>query len=212
MHSWWGELKNLTDPKLLNGNVRVCVCVCVCVHTSRPSLFDPLTLVLSILILFHLSVFIKKTDFQISPESRQREQNQTSERKYFVIYLLRKIIQCYISVSCKSMWTSWISSSFKGEIRVPSVQRCFQSVQWLSNVSTWPVLFKEQGSIKVWSCLWKWIMSLSKEIIEDLRKRVDVAHHARKDYKTISKEFGLYKSTIGQIVYKWKKLHIYIHT
>ncbi len=28
------------------------------------------------------------------------------------------MIQCYISVRCKSMWISWISSSFKGEIRV----------------------------------------------------------------------------------------------
>ncbi len=120
------------------------------------------------------------------------------------------MIQCYISVSCKSMWISWISSSFKGEMN-PSVQRCFQSVQWLSNVSLWPVLFKERGSIKVWSCLWKWIMSLSKEIIEDLGKRVDVAHQARKGYKTISKEFELQKSTIGQIVYKWKKLHIHTY-
>ncbi len=130
---------------------------------------------------------------------------------YFVMYLLRKMIQCYIPVSCKSMWISWISSSFKGEIRVPSVQRCFQSVQWLSNVSIWPDLFKERGSIKVWLCLWKWIMSLSKEIIEDLRKRVDVAHQARKGYKTLSKEFGLYKSTVRQIVYKWKKLHIHTY-
>ncbi len=86
-----------------------------------------------------------------------------------------------------------------------SVQRCFESVQWLSNVSSWPVLFKKQGSIKVWSCLWKWIMSWTKEITEDLWKRVDVAHQARKDYKTISKEFGLHKSTVRQIVYKWRK-------
>ncbi len=28
------------------------------------------------------------------------------------------MIQCYISVRCKSMWISWISSWFKGEIRV----------------------------------------------------------------------------------------------
>ncbi len=60
------------------------------------------------------------------------------------------------------------------------MQRCFQSVQWLLNGSTWPVLFKEQGSIKVWSCLWKWIMSWTKQITEDLGKRVDVAHQARK--------------------------------
>ncbi len=73
------------------------------------------------------------------------------------------------------------------------MQRCFQSVQWLSNVSTWPVLFKEQGSIKVWSCLWKWIIPRTKEITGDLLKRVDVAHQTRKGYKTISKEFRLHK-------------------
>ncbi len=46
-------------------------------------------------------------------------------------------------------------------------------------------------------------MSRTKEITEDLGKRVDVAHQARKVYKTISKEFGLHKST--EIVYKWRK-------
>ncbi len=48
-------------------------------------------------------------------------------------------------------------------------------------------------------------MSLTKEITEDLGKRVDVAHQARKGYKTISKEFGLHKSTVRQTVYKWRK-------
>ncbi len=52
------------------------------------------------------------------------------------------------------------------------MQRCFQSVQWLSNVSTWPVLFKEQGSIKVWSCLWKWIVSWTKEITRTSEKEL----------------------------------------
>ncbi len=37
------------------------------------------------------------------------------------------------------------------------------------------------------------------------RKKVDVAHQAIKGYKTISKEFGLLKSTVRQIVYKWRK-------
>ncbi len=85
------------------------------------------------------------------------------------------------------------------------MQRCFHSVQWLSNVSTWPVLFREQGSIKVWSCLWKWIMSWTKEITEDLWKRVDVAHQARKVYKTISKRFWTPPNPVRQIVYKWRK-------
>ncbi len=48
-------------------------------------------------------------------------------------------------------------------------------------------------------------MSRTKEITEDLGKRVDVAHQARKGYKTISKELGLHKSTVRQIVYKWRK-------
>ncbi len=89
------------------------------------------------------------------------------------------------------------------------MQKCFQSVQWPSNLSTWPVLFKEQGSIKVSSCLWKWIMSQTKEITEDLRKRVDFANHVRKGYKTIFKEFGLHKSTV--FVYKWKKIQDHCH-
>ncbi len=38
--------------------------------------------------------------------------------------------------------------------------------------------------------------SETKEITEDLGKRVDVAHQTRKAYKTISKSFGLHKSTV----------------
>ncbi len=48
-------------------------------------------------------------------------------------------------------------------------------------------------------------MSRTKEVTEDLEKIIDVAHQARKGYKTISKEFGLHKSTVRQIVYKWRK-------
>ncbi len=38
--------------------------------------------------------------------------------------------------------------------------------------------------------------SRTKEITEDLGNRVNVAHQARKGYKTISKDFGLHKSTV----------------
>uniref|UniRef100_A0AAR2LFJ0 Transposase Tc1-like domain-containing protein n=1 Tax=Pygocentrus nattereri TaxID=42514 RepID=A0AAR2LFJ0_PYGNA len=48
-------------------------------------------------------------------------------------------------------------------------------------------------------------MARTKEISEDLTKRVVDAHQAGKGYKTISKEFGLYQSIIRQIVYKWRK-------
>ncbi len=75
---------------------------------------------------------------------------------FFVIYSFRKMIQYCISLSGKSMWTSWISRSFKGEIRVHLCRGVFSA---MTVKSQWPVLFKEQGSIKVWSCLWKWIMA-----------------------------------------------------
>ncbi|KAL0173833.1 hypothetical protein M9458_029801, partial [Cirrhinus mrigala] len=48
-------------------------------------------------------------------------------------------------------------------------------------------------------------MAQTKEISEDLRKRVAVAHQAGKGYKAISKEFGLHKSAVRQVVYKWRK-------
>ncbi len=77
-------------------------------------------------------------------------------------------------------------------------------MQWLSNVRSLTLLFKEHGSINVWSCLWKSIMSRTKEITEDLGKRVDLAHQSRKGYKTNSKEFELHKCPVRQIVYKWR--------
>ncbi len=43
------------------------------------------------------------------------------------------------------------------------------------------------------------------DLFEDLRKRVVVAHQAGKGYKTISKKFGLHKSTVRQIMYKRRK-------
>ncbi|XP_037533695.1 matrix metalloproteinase-20-like [Nematolebias whitei] len=49
-------------------------------------------------------------------------------------------------------------------------------------------------------------MALTKEISEDLRRRVVDAHQAGKGYKNISKEFGLQQSMVRQqTVFKWKK-------
>ena len=47
-------------------------------------------------------------------------------------------------------------------------------------------------------------MALTKEISEDLRRRVVDAHQAGKGYKTISEEFGHHQSTVRQIIYKLK--------
>lgn len=52
--------------------------------------------------------------------------------------------------------------------------------------------------------MWSGIMPRTKELSEELRKRVVGAHEAGKGYKIISKEFGLHRSTIRQIVYKWR--------
>ncbi|XP_075701913.1 uncharacterized protein LOC142665959 [Rhinoderma darwinii] len=47
-------------------------------------------------------------------------------------------------------------------------------------------------------------MPRSKEISEELRKKVVEAHKSGKGYKTISKVFELHRSTVRQIIYKWK--------
>ncbi len=69
------------------------------------------------------------------------------------------------------------------------MQRCFQSVQWLSNVSN---LFYSKNRD----------LSKSDHVCgsDHVTNKgdhwgVDVAHQARKGYKTISKEFGLHKSS-----------------
>ncbi len=103
---------------------------------------------------------------------RQREPNQTNETKYFLCHLFIQendpILHIWVAKVCESL-------GLAVNLKVKLESMCFQTVQWLSNISIWPALFKEQGSIKIWSCLW--IMSRTKEITEDLGKRVDVAHH-----------------------------------
>ncbi len=136
----------------------------------------------------------------VNPGSRQRQPNQTSERKIFSLSFIYWQKLSSVTYLCVAKLCESLGLAVNLKVKLESICAEVFSVQWLSNVSTWPVLFKEQGSIKVWSCLWKWIMSRTKEITEDLGKRVDVAHQARKGCKTISKEFGLHKSTVRQIV------------
>ncbi len=59
------------------------------------------------------------------------------------------------------------------------------------------VLIKEQGSIKVWSCLWRWIIEGTKGDLWGPQKKSRCCSSGR---KTISKELGLHKSTVRQIV------------
>ncbi|XP_044130787.1 zinc finger protein 367-like [Bufo gargarizans] len=47
-------------------------------------------------------------------------------------------------------------------------------------------------------------MPRSKEISEEVRKKVVEAHKDGKGYKAISKVFDLHRSTVRQIIYKWK--------
>lgn len=46
----------------------------------------------------------------------------------------------------------------------------------------------------------------TKEISEELRKRLVAAHQTGKYYKSICKVFGLQRSPFGHTVYKWRKL------
>ena len=50
-------------------------------------------------------------------------------------------------------------------------------------------------------------MPRSKEISDDLRKRVVNAHLSGDGCKNISKRWSLHPSTVRQIVYKWKQHH-----
>ncbi len=160
---------------------------------------------------FELSIFLHKYASkhnqilsQVLKVDKETQSNKREKNIFFVTYLIRKkypILHIY----------EWQSIAFLGlavNIKVKLECICagvFSQCNDYQMSGTWPVLFKEKGSIKVWSCLWKWIMSQTTEINDDLGKRVDVAHQTRTGYKTISKEFGLHKSTVRQIVYKWRK-------
>ncbi len=75
--------------------------------------------------------------------------------------LFRKMIQ-YCG---KSMWISWVSSSFKGEFRVHLCRGVFsQCNDYHMSVCD---LFYSKNRDLTKSCLWKWIMSRTKEITED---------------------------------------------
>ncbi|XP_056405486.1 zinc finger protein 43-like isoform X2 [Hyla sarda] len=47
-------------------------------------------------------------------------------------------------------------------------------------------------------------MPRSKEICDDVRKKIVEAHEAGKGYKTISKVFDVHRSTVISIIYKWR--------
>lgn len=62
---------------------------------------------------------------------------------------------------------------------------------------------RSAGSIQAWSSPHMFVKVYHDT--GDIRKRVVDAHQARNGYKTICKEFGPHQSTVGQIVYKWRK-------
>ncbi len=79
------------------------------------------------------------------------------------------------------------------------MQRCFHSVEWLSGVSACPVLFKE---------LSKFDHVCGSESGHEQRtseKGLMLLIRLEKFTKLYLKEFGLYKSTVRQIVNKWMK-------
>lgn len=61
--------------------------------------------------------------------------------------------------------------------------------------------------------LWNWFLKVcegllsngTKEISEELRKRLVAAHQTGKYYKSICKVFGIQWSPFGHTVYKWRK-------
>ncbi len=125
--------------------------------------------------------------------TKRTQSNKWDENIFFVIYLFRKMIQYCISMSGKSMWISWISSSFRSEIRVHLRRDVFSQCNDYQ-ISVRDLFIQKQESIKVWSesCheKRKLLMTSEKEFMKQ--------HQAIKCYKTISIEFGLHKSTNPQ--------------
>lgn len=60
------------------------------------------------------------------------------------------------------------------------------------------------ANLEAFESLWKFTDE-QKEITEELRKRLGVAHQTGKYYKSICKVFGLQQSPFRQTVYKWRK-------
>ncbi len=72
-----------------------------------------------------LYIFLHKYDprynqsfAQVVKVNKENPIKQMRKKCLFFMYLFRKMIQYCISVSGISMWISWISCSFKGEVRV----------------------------------------------------------------------------------------------
>ena len=48
-------------------------------------------------------------------------------------------------------------------------------------------------------------MPRRKDINKDLREAIVAAHHTGKDNKAVSKQFGVRRSIVRKIIYKWNK-------
>ncbi len=54
-------------------------------------------------------------------------------------------------------------------------------------------------------------MGKTKELSKDIRDKIVDLHKAGMGYKTISKKFGEKETTVGAIIWKWKKYKITIN-
>ncbi len=119
-------------------------------------------------------------------------------QQYFLCHLFRKMNQYCISVCGKVCESLELAVNLKVKLESHLFRGVFN--QCNDYQMSEHALFYSKSDHICGSVSWH-----KQEITEDLRKRVGVAHQARKGYKTISKEFGFHKFTVRQIVYKWRK-------
>lgn len=88
--------------------------------------------------------------------------------------------------------------------------------RWSCSVS-FMIKGKKECVLWNWRLTWRFVESLrkftvrgTKEISEQLRKRLVAAHQTGKYYKSICKVFGLQRSPFGQTVYKWGKFKMIV--
>ncbi len=159
----------------------------------------------------YFSIFLHKYDpkhhqifIQVLKVDKENPIKQMRQKYYLCHLFIQKkwsdIAYLWVAKVCESL-----GLPVKGEIRVYLCRSVFSQCNDYQ-MSVRDLFYSKNrdrsNSDHVWgreSC------HKQRRLLRTLEKELYFAHEARKGYKTISKEFGLNKSTVRQIVYKWRK-------
>ncbi len=148
-----------------------------------------------------MSVWIwpKTHHFCVRPESRQREPNQTNETQIFDLSCLYSGKWSNIAAKvCESL-----GLAVHLEVNLESICAGVFSVSAMTITCQYVTCFIQRTGILRSHVCGSESCHEQGRLLRTSEKELMLL--ARKLYKTISKEFGLYKSTGRQIVYKWRK-------